>query len=293
MNYLVSISSFIKHAALVFLSCFSLIFLSCSIDTDIEISSVKSGGVSAETGAASKNGGSAAVVAGNSASATTGAGAAESSAQAAGSGIAGASAQRVPEGNADSADIKYNSSLGPALTSLVNTLLNASQPNSQAAFKPSSEEAARQSFFDAVEIREGLKKAGFTDVVCLASKDSSLKINAKLPSLTTSFLFQTVYRTKTGIALKLSPETLQSLLKIMPQDLQTCADLLMAPVFTGEAMTQKEYKELIGSVYGQEIASELERSLLSIKLTFSGKTETFTVPLIEILTLQNEKIFSL
>ena len=96
----------------------------------------------------------------------------------------------------------------------------------------------------------------------------------------------------------------------MGQEDRTYLDLFMAPIFTGEKMTQAEYKELVASVYGQELADDMQKGKIVITLTVpdgksiknSGakigrsskasknpKRISFSIPMLEFLTLQTEK----
>ncbi|MDR2072447.1 MAG: hypothetical protein LBP60_03320 [Spirochaetaceae bacterium] len=73
---------------------------------------------------------------------------------------------------------------------------------------------------------------------------------------------------------------------------------LMAPVATGEALTKKEYLELVTSVYGEAIAAEIAAArigaLISVPGTvssvkggsFSGREARFDIPLLDILVLE-------
>ena len=60
----------------------------------------------------------------------------------------------------------------------------------------------------------------------------------------------------------------------------------MAPVFTGEEMTDTEYILLIGSVYGKSVADELKNG--SFKLTLKNPDGTkgeYNLPLVKLLTM--------
>jgi len=73
---------------------------------------------------------------------------------------------------------------------------------------------------------------------------------------------------------------------------------LMAPVATGEALTKAEYLDLVGSLYGKNIADEISRALIRAYIdfpgnvqsarggTFSGRRAEFAVPLLDLLVLE-------
>jgi hypothetical protein len=73
---------------------------------------------------------------------------------------------------------------------------------------------------------------------------------------------------------------------------------LMAPVATGEALSKKEYLELVSSVYGEDIAAEIAAAGIGARIsvpgaissvkggTFSGREARFDIPLLDILVLE-------
>lgn len=112
------------------------------------------------------------------------------------------------------------------------------------------------------------------------------------------------------LTLTLSPALLQGFYNSMGQEDRTYLDLFMAPIFTGEKMTQAEYKELVASVYGQELADDMQKGKIVITLTVpdgksiknsgakigrsskaskNSKRLSFSIPMLEFLTLQTEK----
>ena len=67
-------------------------------------------------------------------------------------------------------------------------------------------------------------------------------------------------------------------------------DLFMAPVVTGEEMPASEYKDLVALVYGDKLADDLEASKVEITIASpAGRSKTYTIPLVELLTLSEEK----
>lgn len=64
-----------------------------------------------------------------------------------------------------------------------------------------------------------------------------------------------------------SPKIITEALNFMPEETRTYADLLMAPVFTGEKMTPDEYLFLLSMVYGETLANELAKSVFYVELT--------------------------
>lgn len=67
--------------------------------------------------------------------------------------------------------------------------------------------------------------------------------------------------------IKFSPQIITEALNFMPEETRTYADLLMAPVFTGEKMTPDEYLFLLSMVYGETLANELAKSVFFVELS--------------------------
>lgn len=113
------------------------------------------------------------------------------------------------------------------------------------------------------------------------------------------------------LKMTLSPATIQAAVEALPEDAVLFLDLFMAPVFTGESMSQSEYLMLVASVYGDQISSELKNAKLSLSMecpsgktikkavssgkeqTASGSKATFEIPLVEFFTLSSTKIYSI
>jgi hypothetical protein len=85
-------------------------------------------------------------------------------------------------------------------------------------------------------------------------------------------------------------------------------DFLMAPLLTGEKLTESEYKALIASVYGQTIARELSESVFELvvrapkaissyeapstaRAERQGARITFTVPLAALLAEREKAVY--
>jgi hypothetical protein len=96
----------------------------------------------------------------------------------------------------------------------------------------------------------------------------------------------------------LNLKTGPQMLAYISPDIVAYLSALMAPLATGEAMTKKEYLQLIASIYGGGIADEIAEALLHATIdfpgpvqsvkggTFSGKRATFAIPLVDLLVLE-------
>ena len=175
--------------------------------------------------------------------------------------------------------------------------------------------------FSSALIQEAFSNSDFTDVEIKTPATSSLDIKGKVPApekqqstlmTSTAKAANFVTCTATSLTVILAPETIQEVITSMPGNLSAYADLLMAPVFTGELMSTTEYRELIATVYGEEIASVMDKAEVKITLEppegknikraslsttersrTSATKAVFTIPMIEFFTLSSPKTFSI
>ncbi|MBQ0161689.1 MAG: hypothetical protein KBS84_00840 [Treponema sp.] len=160
--------------------------------------------------------------------------------------------------------------------------------------------------FDTLEIEKALLKCGYTEPEAKSFKPNStseqLSISAtasneKLPFIKKHFTKKQAVSSFDKLEITLSPEILQNLITSQNSIIQKYADLLMAPCFTGEELTESEYRDLVASLYGNEIANELLRGKIKIIMRDGAakqqidKLPYIEIPLIEILTLQKEKTY--
>lgn len=92
-----------------------------------------------------------------------------------------------------------------------------------------------------------------------------------------------------SLSISISPETVHLFLTMIPQESREFIDMLMAPLFTGDAMSVGEYEELIGAAYGKKVAAELRSSEFLVTLDVPYKPKTAVVQPIGSVTLQNRQ----
>jgi hypothetical protein len=153
---------------------------------------------------------------------------------------------------------------------------------------------------DTDAIQKNLEEAGLTAVTVSADGTSSLTVQGTVKNLAAGitafpgFISGTTDKSgKHQFTVTFSPDIMQKAVKAFPETIQNYADLLMAPVFTGETMTQQEYKELLAAVYGNSFAEELAES--TVRISFSSPAaavQNEAIPLLELLTLKKTKIIS-
>ncbi|TYT79395.1 hypothetical protein [Treponema phagedenis] len=164
----------------------------------------------------------------------------------------------------------------------------------------------KDSIFDIPDIKENLVKQGFT--VRALEKKSFAGLEADIGARWNQSLIKSVLNTKKGtIDFHLAPEDLKEIHALLPDESKEYADLLMAPVFTGEELSVDEYKAVVFSAYGEKIAKELTQSSFDFTIRCPGKVQTASiepvgkvtyqknadtvkavVPLVDILTLKEK-----
>ena len=86
--------------------------------------------------------------------------------------------------------------------------------------------------------------------------------------------------------MRISPENIASFLKILPQESRDFIDMLMAPLFTGDAIPPAEYEELIGAAYGKKIAAELRTSEFVLTIDVPYKVQAAHITPVGTVTVQ-------
>lgn len=160
--------------------------------------------------------------------------------------------------NADkSLSIEFNGSVGKALVSIFE--MNDSDSNEEIVI------------FDEAEIKDELEKSGFSDVqVFVNSKNKNeIKIvmkdkNHSSVLFSSGLLSEDSLKGKSELKTNLSPLTLKKFYDDADESLSGLLDLFLAPVFNDEEMTSEEYEEMMGTVYGEEVGNEIQKSTVKI-----------------------------
>lgn len=141
--------------------------------------------------------------------------------------------------------------------------------------------------FDHNQINKALIEAGFSDVHSFSKngKKENLSVTAKINS-SEQELIQLEGK---KIKITFSPQKLQHFFIEKDSIIQKYADLLMAPCFTNEELEPSEYLDIIASLYGNGLATELTLG----ELVLSTAKSRIEIPLMEILCLREEKIYYL
>ena len=137
--------------------------------------------------------------------------------------------------------------------------------------KQKSEHADGQSVFNVQELKEAFTKEGISVQDIALQGAMGLRFVCTVPQ--THELLKDVIgydKKERKAVLRISPENIVSFLEILPQESRDFIDMLMAPLFTGDAIPPAEYEELIGAAYGKKIAAELRSSefVLSVDVPY-------------------------
>jgi hypothetical protein len=99
-------------------------------------------------------------------------------------------------------------------------------------------------------------------------------------------------------AISVNKETGPELLGLLSPEISGYLAALMAPIATGEDLSKSEYLSLVSAVYGAGLAAEIAGSVITVSAdfpgpirsvkggVFSGRRADFTIPLPDLLTLE-------
>ncbi|MBQ7619654.1 MAG: hypothetical protein IJS51_05955 [Treponema sp.] len=97
---------------------------------------------------------------------------------------------------------------------------------------------------------------------------------------------------KKTFALTLNPETLAASILQEDSAAKTLADILMAPIISGEEMSLDEYKDLLTEIYGGRLASELLSGDLVVEFVANGQKQVQRVSVSDLLLSASGKQFA-
>ncbi len=186
--------------------------------------------------------------------------------------------------SADKANLTINLGYSDAAISILKDLISAGGGSIQ-----------DDSLVSAAEISSFLKNQGLSSVSSTSDKKGA-SARGIIPSISSSSLAHAgiLLSTENSMTLTFGPEQIVSVYQSMEEANQGTMDLLMIPALTGETMSLSDYSELLGSVYGPELAQELVKGKMNISLSSPDgkKTITDSISIGELLTLNQEKSWS-
>lgn len=132
---------------------------------------------------------------------------------------------------------------------------------------------------------ESLKNSGFENVQILSGKLKNILITMEDKSQKSVLFHSKLLKMQNGsLSVDFSYENLRNFYENADEQLQSDLDLLLAPVFNDEKMTETEYLEIIATFYGEKMASELAESFISlIVINIDGKQQVQKISIPKIL----------
>ncbi|MCI6185624.1 MAG: hypothetical protein MR739_00430 [Spirochaetia bacterium] len=132
---------------------------------------------------------------------------------------------------------------------------------------------------------ESLKNSGFENVQILSGKLKNILITMEDKSQKSVLFHSKLLKMQNGsLSVDFSYENLRNFYENADEQLQSDLDLLLAPVFNDEKMTETEYLETIATFYGEKMASELAESFISlIVINIDGKQQVQKISIPKIL----------
>lgn len=141
--------------------------------------------------------------------------------------------------------------------------------------------------FETEQIQFELLKSGFENVDVKSKTGSDLQISMQEKTKNTFLYKSGLFSGKENLKITLSPKELTEFYKLADEQIILFLDLLLAPIFNDEVMSQEEYLETIASFYGESASKEISESNIKINLTDkNNQTKTFSFPIAQLLTLQ-------
>lgn len=146
--------------------------------------------------------------------------------------------------------------------------------------------------FDTKTITYELSKSGFNDVQVTAKGKKALAITMNEKGHNSYIFTSKIASIDAGkIVLNLNPKSLVKFYSLCDEQIVLYLDLLLAPIFNDEKMSEEEYLETISTFYGQSVADEFKKSNVKITITNpDGKSKTSVISVAKLLTLDETLI---
>ncbi len=149
------------------------------------------------------------------------------------------------------------------------TDFNVSITNTESFFSNFSAfmDFSEENFYDKQALQLSLQDLGFTNIFIETDKNTDIKINAQILNQNFSDeenpLSTLISITENDFTITIQPANIIEILCTIPE-ITDYLDLLMAPIYTGEELSETEYLELFASVYGESFAQDFEKTNLCI-----------------------------
>lgn len=177
-----------------------------------------------------------------------------------------------------SVDVVFEGSAGKAFASLINAAAGSTGQSDSV-------------IFDTKEIEYEMARNGFSNVKATAQNGANLTVSMTDKTGKSALFSSGVVSAKDGkLTATLTPQKLQSFYSKADSQTVMFLDMLLAPVFNDEVMTQEEYLEVLASFYGEEVADEIKNADFRITLKNPDGTQTIQKLNLALLLTLNEVV---
>ena len=187
----------------------------------------------------------------------------------------------------DSLSVNFSSELGSAFVESLAQIQRISSENGQNS--PNLDEISKK-------IQSELNAKFFKNAVVNFGKNT-LNAAAQIPSVKKfpkEFInIQKAAGGKKTLTLTLNPESLAASILQEDSAAKTLADILMAPLVSGEEMSFQDYKDLLTEIYGARLAAEILSGDLAVEFIdkANGKKQTQKVLVADLLLASDGRNF--
>lgn len=133
---------------------------------------------------------------------------------------------------------------------------------------------SEENFYNKEFLSLNLEELGFSNINLETGKNADLKLSAQLKNFSQlekeNPITSLFTKNENSFEISINPDNLIDILETLP-DVTDYLDLLMAPVYTGEELTEQEYLELFASVYGESFAKDFENTNFMLQVNVSEK----------------------
>ena len=180
-----------------------------------------------------------------------------------------------------SVDVTFSGAAGNAFAALMDTA------NGLTGISGPSASTSNSVNFDTKEIEYEMGSHGFSKVKAVSKKGTDLTVSMTDKNGKSALFTSGVVSIKDGkLSAQLSPQTLVKFYNSADNQTVLFLDMLLAPIFNDEQMSQEEYLEVIGAFYGEDIAEEMKASKFRITLKNPDGSQTVqSISFVKLLTL--------
>ena len=174
---------------------------------------------------------------------------------------------------------------------------------------------SEENFYDKEFLSLNLEELGFSNINLETGKNADLKLSAQLKNFSQleeeNPITSLFTKNENSFEISINPDNLIDILETLPEATDYL-DLLMAPVYTGEELSEQEYLELFATVYGDSFAKDFENTNFVLQINvlnkiknietakdniasvnFEGNVANIKIPVYKLLCNQNPTFFKI